>query len=610
MDEYATTHSESTSWQLSESVGFASLKHLTSAPDTGFNEEQILAVILGLTKECSFAALWNYQSNALRYCVGEQLALTEDLSALFAQACDEFQATITSVNDAFVILALPLHQTSSGEKDVVIIGLATTASDSIAIAMQITQTAMAWFRLKRAGHELQRSRAQNAHLSFHLQLLVDLAEHRTFFESTLVLSSQLQSYLNSSRVSIGVQRNNGVHVLHIGGQATTSQKNRSVKLIANAMSEAQHQEHILITDDIEKAPVQHAHRTLNDDSGNVGCCSIPIFFQEKMLCIVLLEFKSKGAFQKIERSELEQIQDVLGPFLDLLKQKGLSLPSIQNLTPSSWHRIQKKLKLPAAVAMIAMFITGTFLIDGEFKVTASASLQADQQRAIVAPFDGYLSESPADSGQIWQTDSTLVSLDTTELELEQMKWESELAKLEVDKNIAASQLKRSQLPIIETKRQQALIQLSLLSKQIQQATIRAPYDAIILSSATENRIGDRVREGEELLRISPSGSIVADIQISDTAISDIKEGMTGVLFLKAYPDTPLSFTIEEIPQLASGGQGEAFFTVKSVLQTTNKNLSPGMEGVAQIYVRDEPIAKVWSKGFMDTVMIYKWRLGL
>jgi len=150
----------------------------------------------------------------------------------------------------------------------------------------------------------------------------------------------------------------------------------------------------------------------------------------------------------------------------------------------------------------------------------------------------------------------------------------------------------------------------LLSKQIQQATIRAPYDAIILSSATENRIGDRVREGEELLRISPAGSIVADIQISDTAISDIKEGMTGVLFLKAYPDTPLRFTIKEIPQLASGGQGEAFFTVKSVLQTTNKNLSPGMEGVAQIYVRDEPIAKVWSKGFMDTVMIYKWRLGL
>lgn len=600
----------STHQELAETVGYASLNHLTAVSDSGFNDEQILAVLLGLTKASAFAAIWSPNSQRILHCVGAQTDVDSSTHNVLQKIIVDRKPIVTSISTGHVLLALPIDPSSTIPPDIVLLGLDTSSHEDIAMAMQITQIIIGWFRLRRHTLDLENIKARNQHISFYLQLLVDLAEHRTFYESTLVLGTQLQTHFQASRVSLGITRNQGVQVLHVSGQAATTQKNRLVKLIANAMSESQHQKEILISGDIEKAPVQHAHRLLNDDAGNSGSCSIPIQHHEKTLCVILLEFKNKPAFEKLDRENIEQLANLLGPFIDLVKQKTSVLNSLESFAPSSWRRFKRKMKLPLIVSILSIFIASTFLVTGEFKVTANAALQADEQRSLVAPFDGYLNQSSADSGQIVSKDSELIRLDTTELELERMKWESELAKLEVDKNIAASQLKRSQLPIIETKKQQALIQLSLLSRQIEQASIKAPYEALILSSSVENRIGDRVREGEELLRIAPAGTIIAELQIEDTFISEIREGMPGMLFLKAYPGQPIEFNVIEIPQTASGGQGSAHFVVKCEIKSTLSNLNPGMEGVAQIPIREESLAKIWSNDFMNALQLYRWRLGL
>ena len=601
---------ESFQEQLAETVGFASLKHLTTSQNSEFNEEQVLAVLLGLTRKAVFTAIWNPAVEAITFQVGAQYELDLEHINMLSQVALRKKPVVSSVGNDQVLLAVPIDASSNLDSDVILIGLETRAHDDIASAMQLAQIVVGWLRLRHQSTRLEKSKAQADHVNFYLQLLIDLVEHTTFYESTLVVSAQLQSYFRASRVSVGVSKSGNVQVLHVSGQAATAQKNRLVKLIANAMVESQHQEQILITGNIEKAPVQYAHRVLNDDIGNCGSCSIPIRHQAKTLCVILLEFQEQKAFENLDRSKLEQLANLLGPFIELIKQKNSVLNSFGRLAPSSFDRFKSKMKLPLIVGFFSALIAATFVMTDQYKVTANASLQADEQRSLIAPFDGYLNISAADSGTVASKNSELIKLETKELELERMKWESELAKLEVDKNIAASQLKRSQLPIIETKKQQAMIQLNLLSQQIEQATIRAPYDALILSSAVENRIGDRVREGEELARIAPAGTIIAALQIEDTFIREITVGAAGILYLKAYPDQPLNFSVTEIPQTASGGQGKSYFLVKATIETSMLNLSPGMEGVAQIPIRQESIAKIWSTDFINALNVYRWRLGL
>lgn len=602
--------SESFQEQLAETVGFASLKHLTTAQNSDFNEEQVLAVLLGLTRKAVFAAIWNPAIEAIAFRVGAQYDLGQEHINTLSQVAVGKKPIVSSVGQSHVLLAVPIDASINMDSHVILVGLETRAHDDIASAMQLAQIVVGWLRLRYQSTRLEKTKAQADHVNFYLQLLVDLVEHTAFYESTLVVSAQLESYFRASRVSVGVSKSGNVQVLHVSGQAATAKKNRLVKLIANAMVEAQHQEQILITGDIEKSPIQHAHRVLNDDTGNYGSCSIPIRYQSKTLCVILLEFQNQKVFESLDRLKLEQLANLLSPFIQLIKQKNTVLNSFGKLAPSSFDRFKSKMKVPLILGFFSILIAATFVIKGEYKVTANASLQAAEQRALIAPFDGYLNHSAADSGTVASKNSDLIKLETKELELERMKWESELAKLEVDKNIAASQLKRSQLPIIETKKQQAMIQLDLLSQQIEQATIKAPYDALILSSAVENRIGDRVREGEELARIAPAGTIIAALRVEDTHISQVSLDATGVLYLKAYPDQPLNFSVMEIPQTASGGQGKSYFLVKARIETSSLNLSPGMEGVAQIPIRQESIAKIWSTDFINAFNVYRWRLGL
>ena len=76
----------------------------------------------------------------------------------------------------------------------------------------------------------------------------------------------------------------------------------------------------------------------------------------------------------------------------------------------------------AAALVLGLFI---LLVPGTYRVTAPASLEGSVQRAIVAPFDGFILHAHARAGENVAVGQVIAELDSKELLLEQQRYSAE-----------------------------------------------------------------------------------------------------------------------------------------------------------------------------------------
>ncbi|GAM62161.1 membrane fusion protein [Vibrio ishigakensis] len=81
--------------------------------------------------------------------------------------------------------------------------------------------------------------------------------------------------------------------------------------------------------------------------------------------------------------------------------------------------------------LIGLLVLGYLLATtmGEYKLSANATIESGVQRAIVAPFDGYINQALVRAGDKVTQGEDLVLMDDRDLRLERLKWLSEESKL-------------------------------------------------------------------------------------------------------------------------------------------------------------------------------------
>ena len=137
---------------------------------------------------------------------------------------------------------------------------------------------------------------------------------------------------------------------------------------------------------------------------------------------------------------------------------------------------------------------------------------------------------------------------------------------------------------------QARAALDQFEDLLSKTRIRSPIDGVVIQ--LDVKVGETVIAGttnipgSTMMVIADPSETLTEVRVDEADIAQVQEGQSADIFAAAYPDTPLSGTIQSIASVArqTPGQASLSFLVKILLdEQDTMTIRPGMSVRADIY---------------------------
>ena len=153
-------------------------------------------------------------------------------------------------------------------------------------------------------------------------------------------------------------------------------------------------------------------------------------------------------------------------------------------------------------------------------------------------------------------------------------------------------LARVDLQSLQESLTQARAALDQSEDLLSKTRITSPIDGVVIQ--IDVKVGETVVAGttnipgSTMMIIADPSATLTEVQVDEADIGQVRQGQTADVYTAAYPDTPLSGTIQSIASVARQTVGEAglSFLVKILLAEQNSMIiRPGMSVRADIYTQ-------------------------
>ncbi len=302
---------------------------------------------------------------------------------------------------------------------------------------------------------------------------------------------------------------------------------------------------------------------------------------------------------------------LLGPVLDLKQDNEQSIPRRIRAWFGAGARAlvgprHSGAKL-IALSVLALILILTFAT-GIYRVSARSVVEGAIQRAAVAPFDGHILQSQVRAGDVVHTgDDVLCRLDDRELALEDTKLSSERDQLNRKYRQALATQDRPGMAVIAAQIAEAEAQLALIDDKLARATLRAPFDGVVVSGDLSQLLGTPVEQGKLLFQIAPLESYRVILEVDERDIANLAGNQQGEMMLSGIPGEHMPFTVRRITPVSTSQEGRNFFRVEAQLKTPTDRLRPGMEGIGKIEIGKRRMIWIWTHGLSDWLRGWIWK---
>lgn len=135
-------------------------------------------------------------------------------------------------------------------------------------------------------------------------------------------------------------------------------------------------------------------------------------------------------------------------------------------------------------------------------------------------------------------------------------------------------------------REKLELQLQLAEKQLENQTIKAPFDGTITS--LNYSLGDMVTTGSPAAQIADLTQLYVDMPISEVDIPQIKVGQKAELVFDAYFDQVFYGTVSEVASVGVNTAGIVNYNVTVRLDSEHEGIRPGMTVGVNILIEEKP----------------------
>ena len=495
---------------------------------------------------------------------------------------------------------------------VVVLELGPRAKHELQNMLRQLHWGAAWLEVMLRRGEASKSSAANERLQTVLNMVASAVEHERFHPAAIAVVTQLATSLGCDRVSLGWVKRRHVQVKALSHSADFGKQMNLLRAISSAMDEAIDQQAVIVypTPSEDNPLVVRAHEDLIRQHGTGSICTIPMGSEGMLFGGLTLELPPGRVFPQETVELCEIVAEVIGPILEAKRQNDRWL--IAKIIDACGVQLRKLIGpdhlvaklLGIAVVGFAFFFA---LAKSDYRVTTPTTLEGVVQRAVVAPFDGYIVEAPARAGDVVQQGNVLCLLDDRDMRLERIRWATEREQLLKQYREAMARHDRAQIRIVKAKVDQAEAQLALLDEQLARTKIVAPFGGIVTSGDLSQSLGAPVERGQVLFEMAPLDAYRVIVEVDERDISEIEVGQRGELVLPSMPGASFSFTVDKITPVSTAKEGRNYFRVEARLEDISERLRPGMEGLGKISVDRRKLIWIWSHDVIDWLRLQLWR---
>ena len=265
-------------------------------------------------------------------------------------------------------------------------------------------------------------------------------------------------------------------------------------------------------------------------------------------------------------------------------------------------------KLVGILAMLALLLAS--LVDVDYRVRSPATVEGEVQRAVVAPFDGFIQQGLVRAGDRVKKGQVMARLDDRDLRLEEAKGaaEADLADRRLRQAMAKDDAVAVRLAQAESA--QAHAELDLVREKLARVILVAPFDGRVVKGDLSQQLGAPVEQGKLLFELAPLDAYRVVLRVDERDILHLREGQSGELLLAGLPGERFRIRVNKVAPVAQAEEGVNAFRVEAAVQGRGERIQPGMEGVGKVIAGERSLLWIWFHRITDWLRYTAWTLGL
>jgi hypothetical protein len=445
-----------------------------------------------------------------------------------------------------------------------------------------------------------------------MQFVSVLLEREDFGDAATALVTEIGSQLGCDRVTLGISRRGKVRVEAVSHSMQFDRQANLMTATALAMTEALDQREPIVypADRDGRLAATFAHAELAQLTGAGGVVTLPLINNARTIGALTLERAPGFHFDAPTIELLEGLGAMLGPIVDLrLSHSQGLLAHAGDSARQTWRRLAGPGH--AAFKLVLLLIGATLLFlslaDGSYRIAADARIEGEIQRALTAPFQGYVREARHRAGDTVKQGELLARLDDRDLRLERSRLEAQKDQLGKQYREAMAKRDRSLVRVVASQVEQVEAQLGLVDEQLSRTEVLAPFDSVLVSGDLTQALGAPLERGQVLFEVAPLDGYRVILEVDERSITDLKVGQHGELVLSSMPGTRYPIAVKKITPVSTAKDGRNFFRVEASLQAeSGARLRPGMAGVAKVHVEERRLIWIWTRELVQWLTLKAW----
>ncbi len=544
---------------------------------------------------------------------------TQQLTATAAQALKERSAIIiqrkggpdsNGPSSEWYELGYPVLVTGRLYGVIVLMVTARPAPQLKAVLQQLSWGA-AWLEVSLNRRIILEKVNDNERLQTVLNVVATAVAHEGFYDAATALVTDLAVQFVCERVSLGFIDQQNISLKAMSHSARFGKRANLTRAIEAAMNETLDQETLIVCPPVAKAShlITRRHEELSRQHGAGPVCSVPLGKEGQIFGVLTFERLADNPFETSTVEMCEAIASMVGPVLNL------KLREDRPLARRATEALRKLLApligpghITAKLASVLLAVVMVFFsfVQAQYRVSARTVIEAQTQRAAVAPFNGYIAAARVRAGDLVRTGEILATLDDRDLKLEQLKWMSQKEQHSKQHHLAMAQRNAAQVKITAAQMAQADAELALIDDQLARTHLRAPLDGLVVSGDLSQSIGAPTERGQVLFEVAPLDAYRILLQVDEREAAEIAVGQRGNIVLAAFPTRSLPFLVEKITPVSIAREGRNHFRVEARLEQAPAQLRPGMEGIGKIDIAQRRLIWIWTHRSIDWLSLLVW----
>jgi RND family efflux transporter MFP subunit len=478
-------------------------------------------------------------------------------------------------------------------------------------ALRLLHWGSAWLIAEFRSQTLARHQSRANRLEVAQQVVATALQESELRASALAVANDLAARLTCERVALGFVRHDACEVEAISHTATFDRRTDFVRLLAEAMEEVPDLGQSFVHPPLSPDAIGGlAHAALSGSRGDVAVLSVALENDNDTIGVLTLERKREQPFDAADLALCEATGQLLGPIFAMKQREAMGLAQRATLAMRRGGTMlfgprHPGLKLVALCAVL--LVAGLAVATTNYRVSSKVAIEGAVQRAVVAPYQGYLAESRVRAGETVRLGQVLARLDDRDLRLERARWAAEAEQMARRYRQSAAAAERASMSIAAAQEDQARAQLALVEERLARATLAAPFDGVVVAGDLSQLLGSPVEQGKVLFEVAPLDAYRVVLNVDERDIAEVQVGQRGELALSGMPYERLPFAVRNVTPISTAQDGRNFFRVEAQLDSTSVRLRPGMEGVGKVEVGERKLLWVWTHSFTEWLQLALWR---